>query len=386
MQIQHYMQSEGLGPGDFLGREEDLAGEFGVSRPTLREALKLLASGNLIRATKGPGGGIFVAHTAEQGMSRSLSDAIAMMLETGAVTLDELLDARVLLEVPLAGLAAYQPDEEHADPAARGARRGRAAPDDPEVIAATDAEIHRTIAAAAGNRMIQALTNWIFEVLQPSLIKVLQPAVVHSAIVEQHEALVAAIEKGDPARAERAMKDHLLYLRDVLSMVQEQPEAPAAEPPREAAVAELLSLDEAVAELVHDGDSVALEGFTHLIPFAAGHEIVRQRRRELTLIRMTPDLIYDQMIGAGCARKLIFSWGGNPGVGSLHRLRDAVEHDWPAPLELEEHSHAGMAARYAAGASNLPVRDAARLRRHRADGALAATRSPRSSARSPARR
>jgi glutaconate CoA-transferase subunit A len=119
-------------------------------------------------------------------------------------------------------------------------------------------------------------------------------------------------------------------------------------------VAELLSLDGAVAELVHDGDTVALEGFTHLIPFAAGHEIIRQRRRDLTLIRMTPDLIYDQMIGAGCARKLIFSWGGNPGVGSLRRLRDAVEHDWPAPLELEEHSHAGMAARYAAGASNLP--------------------------------
>jgi glutaconate CoA-transferase subunit A len=119
-------------------------------------------------------------------------------------------------------------------------------------------------------------------------------------------------------------------------------------------VAELLSLDEAVAELVHDGDSVALEGFTHLIPFAAGHEVIRQGRRDLTLIRMTPDLIYDQMIGAGCARKLIFSWGGNPGVGSLRRLRDAVEHGWPASLELEEHSHAGMAARYAAGASNLP--------------------------------
>jgi glutaconate CoA-transferase, subunit A len=119
-------------------------------------------------------------------------------------------------------------------------------------------------------------------------------------------------------------------------------------------VADALRLEEAVAELVRDGDSVALEGFTHLIPFAAGHEIIRQRRRDLTLIRMTPDLVYDQLIGMGCARKLIFSWGGNPGVGSLHRLRDAVEHDWPAPLELEEHSHAGMAARYAAGASNLP--------------------------------
>jgi glutaconate CoA-transferase subunit A len=99
---------------------------------------------------------------------------------------------------------------------------------------------------------------------------------------------------------------------------------------------------------------VAMEGFTHLIPFAAGHEVIRQRRRDLTLIRMTPDLIYDQLIGAGCARKLIFSWGGNPGVGSLHRFRDAVEHSWPVPLEIEEHSHAGMANRYVAGASGLP--------------------------------
>src|SRR2546430_3600399 len=119
-------------------------------------------------------------------------------------------------------------------------------------------------------------------------------------------------------------------------------------------MAELVSLAEGVAALVRDGDTVALEGFTHLIPVAAGHELIRQGRRDLTLVRMTPDLVYDQLIGAGCARKLVFSWGGNPGVGSLHRLRDAVEHDWPAPLELEEHSHAGMANRYVAGASGLP--------------------------------
>src|SRR5579871_6695036 len=99
---------------------------------------------------------------------------------------------------------------------------------------------------------------------------------------------------------------------------------------------------------------MALEGFTHLIPSAAGHEIIRQGRRDLTLIRMTPDLIYDQLIGAGCTAKLQFSWGGNPGVGSLHRLRDAVENNWTRPLALEEHAHAGMAAAYAAGASNLP--------------------------------
>jgi glutaconate CoA-transferase, subunit A len=119
-------------------------------------------------------------------------------------------------------------------------------------------------------------------------------------------------------------------------------------------VAEIVTLAEAIAAAVHDGDTVAMEGFTHLIPHAAGHEVIRQRRRDLTLIRMTPDIIYDQMIGAGCARKLVFSWAGNPGVGSLHRFRDAVEHDWPVPLELEEHSHAGMANRYQAGASGLP--------------------------------
>ena len=116
----------------------------------------------------------------------------------------------------------------------------------------------------------------------------------------------------------------------------------------------IVPLADAIRDLVHDGDTVALEGFTHLIPHAAGHEVIRQGKRDLALVRMTPDLVYDQLIGIGCARKLVFSWGGNPGVGSLHRLRDAVERGWPRPLELEEHSHAGMAAAYAAGAANLP--------------------------------
>src|SRR5437868_4056625 len=119
-------------------------------------------------------------------------------------------------------------------------------------------------------------------------------------------------------------------------------------------VTRVIPLHDAVADLVRDGDTVALEGFTHLIPHAAGHELIRQQRRDLTLIRMTPDLIYDQLIGMGCARKLVFSWGGNPGVGSLHRLRDAVENGWPRPLEIAEHSHAAMANAYAAGAAGLP--------------------------------
>jgi glutaconate CoA-transferase subunit A len=117
---------------------------------------------------------------------------------------------------------------------------------------------------------------------------------------------------------------------------------------------QIAPLRDAIAALVDDGDTVALEGFTHLIPTAAGQEIIRQGRRDLTLVRLTPDIVYDQMIGMGCARRLVFSWGGNPGVGSLHRFRDACENGWPHPLEIEEHSHAGMANRYAAGASGLP--------------------------------
>ena len=117
---------------------------------------------------------------------------------------------------------------------------------------------------------------------------------------------------------------------------------------------EFLSLSQAIAAFVHDGDVVAMEGFTHLIPFAAGHEVIRQRRRDLTLVRMTPDILYDQLIGMGAARKIVFSWGGNPGIGSLHRMRDAIECGWPATLEIEEHSHAAMANAYDAGAAGMP--------------------------------
>ena len=113
-------------------------------------------------------------------------------------------------------------------------------------------------------------------------------------------------------------------------------------------------LAEAIEANLHDGDTVAMEGFTHLIPFASGHEIIRQKRKGLTLIRMTPDLIYDQLIGMGAAVKMVFSWGGNPGVGSLHRFRDAYENGWPNKIEIEEHSHAAMANAYDAGAAGLP--------------------------------
>jgi len=119
-------------------------------------------------------------------------------------------------------------------------------------------------------------------------------------------------------------------------------------------MAKFLKLSEAVEEVVRDGDTAAFEGFTHLIPYAAGHETIRQRRKELTLVRMTPDLIYDQLIGMGVVKKMVFSWGGNPGVGSLHRFREAYEQGWPRSLEIEEHSHAAMANAYEAGAAGLP--------------------------------
>ena len=119
-------------------------------------------------------------------------------------------------------------------------------------------------------------------------------------------------------------------------------------------MARISSLAEAIKDAVRDGDTMALEGFTHLIPHAACHEIIRQGRKGLTLIRMTPDLVYDQFIGMGCVKKLVFSWGGNPGVGSLYRFRDAVENGWPHKLEIEEHSHAAMANAYEAGAAGLP--------------------------------
>jgi glutaconate CoA-transferase, subunit A len=119
-------------------------------------------------------------------------------------------------------------------------------------------------------------------------------------------------------------------------------------------MAKIVPLAQAVAENVKDGDTVAMEGFTHLIPYAAGHEVIRQGRKDLFLVRMTPDILYDQLIGVGAARGMKFSWGGNPGVGSLHRFRDAVENQWPRPLEIDEHSHAAMANAYEAGAANLP--------------------------------
>jgi GntR family transcriptional regulator, transcriptional repressor for pyruvate dehydrogenase complex len=212
------MQREGLQPGDRLGREEDLARTFGVSRPTLREALRLLSSAHLVRATKGPGGGIFVAATPEQGIGRSVTDSIASMLSAESIDLEELIETRMLLEIPLAGLAAQRATEE--DVAALHEVLDEAGESTQgEVFRGLDRRLHGLIAQIAGNRLARAFTDWIGAVLQPPLQLLIEPAVVDAVVVEQHRDIVRAIERGDPTAAERAMREHLVYLQDLLSAV-----------------------------------------------------------------------------------------------------------------------------------------------------------------------
>jgi GntR family transcriptional repressor for pyruvate dehydrogenase complex len=216
--IRGYMFANGLQPGDRLGREEDLAQRFGVSRPTLREALRLLSSAHLIRATKGPGGGIFVAATPEQGIGLSVAESVASMLSAESIELDELIETRMLLEVPLAGLAAQRATE--ADVAQLRAildEAGDVAQGDSFRV--LDSRLHGTIAAIAGNRLARAFTDWIGQVLQPPLHMLVEPAVVDAVVVEQHRDIVRAIERGDPAAAERAMREHLVYLHDLVGAV-----------------------------------------------------------------------------------------------------------------------------------------------------------------------
>jgi GntR family transcriptional repressor for pyruvate dehydrogenase complex len=217
--IRVYMQSEDLHPGDRLGREEDLARQFGVSRPTLREALRLLSSSHLVRASKGPGGGIFVAATPEEGIGRTVSASVASMLQSESITMDELLETRMLFEVPLVGLAAQRATE--ADVARLHAlvEEAESRPDDAELVASVDERLHRTISEIAGNRLAAAFNAWVVEVLQPPLRQLVAPAVVEAVIVEQHRDIVRGIEKGDPAAAERAMREHLVYVRDLLAAI-----------------------------------------------------------------------------------------------------------------------------------------------------------------------
>jgi GntR family transcriptional repressor for pyruvate dehydrogenase complex len=217
--IRAFMLSERLEPGDRLGREEDLAREFGVSRPTLREALRLLSSEHLVRAAKGPGGGIFVAATPEQGIGMSVSAAVATMLDAESIGLDELLETRMLLEIPLAGLAAEQAGEEEVALLQALVQEVDGAVVELGRIVELDARVHHLIAQIAGNRLAAAFTGWIVDVLQPRLAAEIEPAVVEAVIADQHVDLLEAIVRGDPVAAERAMREHLVYLRDLVSTV-----------------------------------------------------------------------------------------------------------------------------------------------------------------------
>jgi DNA-binding FadR family transcriptional regulator len=216
-QIRKYLEEQHLSPGDRLGTEQELADEFGVSRPTLREALRLLSASQLIRVGRGRAGGIFVARTPREGMSHNLSESIALMLAADATSMEELLDARMFLEVPLAGRAADNADEavferlEAAIVDAEGHQPGT------EPFSVADARFHRVLAEAAGNDLLLAFTGWIMEVLQPTLVAHFSVAIDGEAILAQHRAIARAVRRNQRVAAERAMAAHLQYLVDVLA-------------------------------------------------------------------------------------------------------------------------------------------------------------------------
>jgi GntR family transcriptional repressor for pyruvate dehydrogenase complex len=217
--LQQAIASRALEPGDRVGTEADLARELNVSRPAVREAVRLLVRANLLRAARGPGGGVFVARSPDRGLAQTVSDAIAGMLATEATSIAELTEVRLLLEVPLAGLAA-----EHATPAAiaelvRAVEDAARDPDDDLAQRETDIRFHRAIAEAAGNRVAGALTAWSSAVLQPRLQDLIAPAIVEAVARVQHREIIAAIEQRKPVLAERAMRVHLRYLSDLLETV-----------------------------------------------------------------------------------------------------------------------------------------------------------------------
>jgi GntR family transcriptional regulator, transcriptional repressor for pyruvate dehydrogenase complex len=215
-EIRRYLSTRDLRPGERLGTEQELAAEFGVSRPTLREGLRLLAGSHLIRASRGPGGGIFVDSTQNEGMSRNVSESIATMLETDNVSLDELLAARLSLEVPLAGLAAQNASETTASELLAAIAEAEGNHPSADVFRVADARFHRVIAAAARNEILRAFTSWTLDVLQPSLIDTIGEEIDGDAILRQHGEIQRAIRLRQPAAAQRAMRRHLEYLRELV--------------------------------------------------------------------------------------------------------------------------------------------------------------------------
>ncbi len=227
LEIRRRLERSDLRPGDRLGSEAELAAEFGVSRPTLREALRLLSATHLIRASQGRNGGIFVASTPNEGMGRNVSESIELMLAAESVSLCELVEARLFLEVPLAGLAARHGDDdvvaalEQAIADAEGQSPGTPPFDE------ADARFHRVLARAAGNDLLVAFTSWILDVLQPRLIETIGPHVDPARIIDQHRAILRAVRRGQPAAAERAMAAHIGHLRDVVAQVGQDPATPS---------------------------------------------------------------------------------------------------------------------------------------------------------------
>jgi DNA-binding FadR family transcriptional regulator len=217
--IRSYVHRQNLGPGDRLGREEDLARQFGVSRPTLREALRLLTSTHLVRASKGPGGGIFVAATPEEGIGRTVTASVASMFSNDRIELRELLETRMLIEVPLVGLAAQRANEQDVQRLNELVAESAGDPHDGDRVSHFDRQLHEAIGRIAGNRLAAAFTDWVVEVLQPSLHALIDDAVVPEVLVEQHRDIVRAIGRGDPSAAESAMREHLVYVEDVVNAV-----------------------------------------------------------------------------------------------------------------------------------------------------------------------
>ncbi len=216
-EIRRYLSTRGLRPGERLGTEQELAAEFGVSRPTLREGLRLLAGSHLIRASQGPGGGIFVESTQSEGMRRNVSESIAVMLETDSVSLVELVDARVHLEVPLAGLAAQHATDATARDLLAAIAEAEGNHPASEAFRAADTRFHRVIANTARNELLRAFTSWTLDVLQPSLIDTIGASIDGDAILQQHREIQRAIRLRQSAAAERAMRRHLAYLRELVS-------------------------------------------------------------------------------------------------------------------------------------------------------------------------
>jgi len=227
-EIRRYLSTRGLRPGERLGTEQELAAEFGVSRPTLREGLRLLASSHLIRASQGPGGGIFVENTQSEGMRRNVSESIAVMLENESVSLVELVDARVYLEVPLAGLAAENATQTTATDLLDAIAEAEGNHPASEAFRVADTRFHRVIASAARNELLRAFTSWTLDVLQPSLIDTIGATIDADAILRQHREIQRAIRLRQPAAAQRAMRRHLEYLRELVCSL----DAPATSSPR----------------------------------------------------------------------------------------------------------------------------------------------------------